>query len=148
MKKKCQFKTKYFFFIFVNLQVREQDESILANLTQYDCADSYVDVLVSDFSNSIWQKNIQFDSIITDRKPKHTPESENNVYLFRTIFFFASLPMIQLLMVFGKGRKKLTPKPGVQLNKNGMKRHHIIHQSRNIVYQICMSICCDLRANI
>lgn len=50
------------------VQVREQDECILANLKQYNCDKSYVDVLVSDFSNSIWHKNIQFDRIITDRK--------------------------------------------------------------------------------
>lgn len=56
------------FSLFVFTQVREKDECILANLKQYNCDKSYVDVLVSDFSNSIWHKNIQFDRIITDRK--------------------------------------------------------------------------------
>ncbi|KAG4067199.1 hypothetical protein HA402_000190 [Bradysia odoriphaga] len=46
--------------------IREKDESIRANLRQYGCEQLYVDVLVSDFSNSIWNRNIMFDSIITD----------------------------------------------------------------------------------
>ncbi|CAD7083729.1 unnamed protein product [Hermetia illucens] len=45
---------------------REKDESIRANLEQYNCADRYVDVIVSDFSNPIWNDRIRFDSIITD----------------------------------------------------------------------------------
>lgn len=52
----------------VRMKQRAQDECVLANLKQYKCADRYVDVLVSDFSNSIWLPNIRFDSIITDRK--------------------------------------------------------------------------------
>lgn len=47
---------------------REKDESIRANLEQYNCADRYVDVIVSDFSNPIWNDRIRFDSIITDRE--------------------------------------------------------------------------------
>lgn len=43
----------------------------MANLKQYGCAGLYVDVLVSDFSNSIWRKEMLFDSIITDRKCSH-----------------------------------------------------------------------------
>lgn len=49
-------------------QVRAQDECVLANLKQYGCADLFVDVLVSDFSRSMWHRSMQFDSIITDRK--------------------------------------------------------------------------------
>lgn len=51
----------------ISQKIREKDESIRANLRQYDCEGLYVDVLVSDFSNSIWSPNIIFDSIITDR---------------------------------------------------------------------------------
>lgn len=47
--------------------MREKDESILTNLKQYNCDKFYVDILVSDFANSIWHKQVQFDSIITDR---------------------------------------------------------------------------------
>lgn len=52
----------------VTQKVREEDESIWSNLKQYNCGHLYLDVLVSDFSNPVWHKNIQFDSIITDRK--------------------------------------------------------------------------------
>ncbi|XP_055629550.1 tRNA (guanine(10)-N2)-methyltransferase homolog [Toxorhynchites rutilus septentrionalis] len=50
----------------VNQKVREADESIYANLKQYGCEGCYVDVLISDFSRSIWNESIQFDSVITD----------------------------------------------------------------------------------
>jgi tRNA (guanine10-N2)-methyltransferase len=52
----------------VNEKVRAADESIYANLRQYGCENNYVDVLISDFSRSIWKDNILFDSIITDRE--------------------------------------------------------------------------------
>lgn len=52
----------------ISQKIREKDESIRANLRQYGCEQLYVDVLVSDFSNSIWNERITFDSIITDRK--------------------------------------------------------------------------------
>lgn len=52
----------------ISQKMREKDESIRANLRQYGCEQFYVDVLVSDFSNSIWKENIIFDSIITDRE--------------------------------------------------------------------------------
>lgn len=61
-------------------QVRDEDESILSNLKQYNCDQHYVDVLVSDFSSSIWHKNVQFDSIITDRKSNHI-EFQGKKYL-------------------------------------------------------------------
>ncbi|KAL9693583.1 hypothetical protein quinque_012868 [Culex quinquefasciatus] len=50
----------------VNQKVREADENIYANLKQYGCEDRFVDVLISDFSRSIWNTNLMFDSIITD----------------------------------------------------------------------------------
>lgn len=52
----------------ISQKVRELDESIRANLKQYNCEHLYVDVVVSDFSKQIWLDGFQFDSIITDRK--------------------------------------------------------------------------------
>lgn len=52
----------------ISQKIREKDESIRANLRQYNCDRLYVDVLVSDFSKSVWRDNVRFDSIITDRK--------------------------------------------------------------------------------
>lgn len=51
----------------ISQKVREKDESIRANLRQYNCEHLYIDVLVSDFSKTIWSENIRFNSIITDR---------------------------------------------------------------------------------
>ncbi|EAT44751.1 AAEL003922-PA [Aedes aegypti] len=50
----------------VNQKVRDADESIYANLKQYGCEGQFLDVLVSDFSRSIWKSDFLFDSIITD----------------------------------------------------------------------------------
>ncbi|XP_043654665.1 tRNA (guanine(10)-N2)-methyltransferase homolog [Drosophila teissieri] len=50
----------------ITQKVREKDESIRANLKQYGCADRYMDVVVADFSNPVWDPRISFDSIITD----------------------------------------------------------------------------------
>jgi tRNA (guanine10-N2)-methyltransferase len=50
----------------VHQKVRASDESIMANLKQYNCEQLYVDILVSDFSLPIWHDNLQFDAIITD----------------------------------------------------------------------------------
>lgn len=52
----------------ISQKVRELDESIRANLKQYNCEQLYVDVVVSDFSKQIWLDGLEFDSIITDRK--------------------------------------------------------------------------------
>lgn len=52
----------------VTQKSREKDESIRANLRQYDCEQRYVDVAVADFSRDIWRGQLQFDSIVTDRK--------------------------------------------------------------------------------
>ncbi|KAM7359387.1 tRNA (guanine(10)-N(2))-methyltransferase homolog [Cochliomyia hominivorax] len=50
----------------ITQKVREKDESIKANLKQYNCANRYMDVVVADFSNPLWSDRIKFDSIITD----------------------------------------------------------------------------------
>lgn len=50
----------------ITQKVREKDESIRANLVQYNCEKQYLDVLVSDFSSTIFKDGIVFDSIITD----------------------------------------------------------------------------------
>lgn len=52
----------------ISQKVRETDESVLANLKQYNLSHLYLDVLISDFSNSVWSSNIYFDAIITDRE--------------------------------------------------------------------------------
>ncbi|TMW53475.1 hypothetical protein DOY81_001473 [Sarcophaga bullata] len=50
----------------ITQKVREKDESIRANLKQYNCAQYYMDVVVADFSNPLWSDRLQLDSIITD----------------------------------------------------------------------------------
>lgn len=52
----------------IRQQKREKDESVLANMKQYNLEDRYVDVLVNDFSIVFWKEGFKFDSIITDRK--------------------------------------------------------------------------------
>lgn len=47
---------------------READESIKANMRQYNLEHRYLDVLINDFSSPSWKDGIQFDAIITDRK--------------------------------------------------------------------------------
>lgn len=49
-------------------KVREKNESVLANLEQYNCVSRYIDVVIADFSHSLWHNNLKLDSIITDRK--------------------------------------------------------------------------------
>ena len=51
----------------ITQKVREKDESIRANLKQYNCAHYYMDVVVADFSNPLWSDRLKLDSIITDR---------------------------------------------------------------------------------
>lgn len=50
--------------------MRQKDESIKANMTQYNLQHRYLDVLVNDFSMPIWKDNFQVDAIITDRNYK------------------------------------------------------------------------------
>lgn len=52
----------------VQQKVREKDESIKANMIQYNLQHLYLDVFVADFSNCPLNDSIRFDSIITDRK--------------------------------------------------------------------------------
>ncbi|KAA0703558.1 tRNA (guanine(10)-N2)-methyltransferase -like protein [Triplophysa tibetana] len=49
-----------------NQKWRGPDENIRANLRQYGTESLYVDVLVSDASQTIWRKNALFDAIVTD----------------------------------------------------------------------------------
>lgn len=48
--------------------VRDKDESIRANLVQYNLQHLYVDIFVGDFANCPLSDSIRFDSIITDRE--------------------------------------------------------------------------------
>jgi tRNA (guanine10-N2)-methyltransferase len=52
----------------VKQKVREIDESIKANLVQYNLEHLYLDIFVGDFANCPLSDSIQFDSIITDRE--------------------------------------------------------------------------------
>ncbi|KAJ3664594.1 hypothetical protein Zmor_000150 [Zophobas morio] len=45
---------------------RSADESIKANMDQYNLQHRYLDVLINDFALSFWRDNVEFDSIITD----------------------------------------------------------------------------------
>lgn len=47
-------------------KVRKKDESNFLNMLQYNCDQFYIDVLVSDFSLSVWTKSLELDAIITD----------------------------------------------------------------------------------
>ncbi|XP_066558150.1 tRNA (guanine(10)-N(2))-methyltransferase TRMT11 isoform X2 [Amia ocellicauda] len=49
-----------------NQKWRGPDENIRANLRQYGAEKSYIDVLVSDASKTIWRAGAVFDAIITD----------------------------------------------------------------------------------
>ncbi|XP_074030901.1 tRNA (guanine(10)-N(2))-methyltransferase TRMT11 [Leptinotarsa decemlineata] len=50
----------------INQKRRETDESIKANMKQYNLEHRYLDVLVNDFSVPFWRDDFQFDAIITD----------------------------------------------------------------------------------
>lgn len=52
----------------ISQRKRERDESVLANLRQYELEHKYLDLVVTDFSQPLWKENWQFDAIITDRK--------------------------------------------------------------------------------
>lgn len=39
-------------------------------MEQYGIQHRYLDVLINDFATSFWRDNVEFDSIITDRKLK------------------------------------------------------------------------------
>ncbi|KAG5673756.1 hypothetical protein PVAND_003776 [Polypedilum vanderplanki] len=50
------------------MKTRDKDESVKANLEQYNLQDKYIDVFVGDFSNCSLHERVVFDSIICDRK--------------------------------------------------------------------------------
>lgn len=50
----------------ITQQKREKDESVKANMQQYNLEHHYVDVLVNDFSMVFWKTDFKFDSIIAD----------------------------------------------------------------------------------
>ncbi|XP_057651094.1 tRNA (guanine(10)-N2)-methyltransferase homolog [Diorhabda carinulata] len=50
----------------IKQKMREKDESIKANMKQYNLEHKYLDVMVNDFSVSFWKDTVQFDAIITD----------------------------------------------------------------------------------
>lgn len=73
----------------ITQKIREKNESVLANLEQYQCASRYIDVVVADFSHSLWHQNLQFDSIITDRKCKG--DFLSIILLFYFFYFISTL---------------------------------------------------------
>ncbi|KAH1029021.1 hypothetical protein HUJ05_002327 [Dendroctonus ponderosae] len=50
----------------IKQQKRAKDESIKANIKQYNLSHKYIDVLINDFSLSFWRDSMEFDAIITD----------------------------------------------------------------------------------
>jgi tRNA (guanine10-N2)-methyltransferase len=52
----------------VNQKQRAEDESIKANMIQYNLQHLYLDIFVADFSNCPLSDAFQLDAIITDRK--------------------------------------------------------------------------------
>ncbi|KAK9758431.1 putative RNA methylase family UPF0020 [Popillia japonica] len=45
---------------------RDKDESVKANMAQYNLDHKYLDVLVNDFAIQFWKEDLRFDAIITD----------------------------------------------------------------------------------
>uniref|UniRef100_A0AAR5QI18 tRNA (guanine(10)-N(2))-methyltransferase TRMT11 n=1 Tax=Dendroctonus ponderosae TaxID=77166 RepID=A0AAR5QI18_DENPD len=50
----------------IKQQKRAKDESIKANMKQYNLGHKYIDVLINDFSLPFWRDSMEFDAIITD----------------------------------------------------------------------------------
>ncbi|XP_012141923.2 tRNA (guanine(10)-N(2))-methyltransferase TRMT11 isoform X1 [Megachile rotundata] len=50
----------------ITQKIREEDESIAANMSQYGIRSYYLDVVVSDFSYALWRTDMRIDAIITD----------------------------------------------------------------------------------
>lgn len=109
----------------ITQKVREKDESIRANLKQYDCADRYMDVLVADFSNPLWHERLFFDSIITDRR--YRLSHCNNKVLCLIEYVYSQLPTV-FVRLRRKWKISLTPRPiaGPQI-WHIIRPHHIIH---------------------
>ncbi|KAK2581760.1 hypothetical protein KPH14_002239 [Odynerus spinipes] len=62
---------------------REKDESVAANMQQYDCSSYYVDVVISDFSYPLWRSDMCIDAIITD-PPYGIRESTERIGTMKT----------------------------------------------------------------
>lgn len=103
------------------LQKREEDESIQANMKQYNLEHRYLDVLVNDFAASFWKDSIQFDSIITDREWK----------IWFCIFFLLK----QFLAPYGI--REATEKIGTSKENYTVKEEHLsTHIPAKIEYGI------------
>ncbi|XP_011499447.1 PREDICTED: tRNA (guanine(10)-N2)-methyltransferase homolog [Ceratosolen solmsi marchali] len=50
----------------ISQKIRDKDESIASNMEQYGVKSRFLDVLVSDFSRTLWRTDMQLDAIITD----------------------------------------------------------------------------------
>lgn len=50
----------------ITQKTREDDESVKANMEQYNLSHRYIDVLVNDFASPFWRDDVRFDCIITD----------------------------------------------------------------------------------
>ncbi|CAK9800267.1 tRNA (guanine(10)-N2)-methyltransferase homolog [Anthophora plagiata] len=50
----------------ITQKIREKDESIATNMSQYGKRSYYIDVVVSDFSYPLWRSDMCIDAIITD----------------------------------------------------------------------------------
>ncbi|XP_076668451.1 tRNA (guanine(10)-N(2))-methyltransferase TRMT11 isoform X1 [Andrena cerasifolii] len=50
----------------ITQKIREKDEGVAANMSQYGKRSYYIDVVVSDFSYPLWRSDMRIDAIITD----------------------------------------------------------------------------------
>lgn len=135
----------YFSFRLPICQVREKGESILLNLQQYNCDKFYVDILVSDFSNSIWHKKVQFDSIITDRTYMNSniiPINPNSSIQKLNVDW-----NLQHRTVYARHEKRLKRKSIGHWDRMPLM-WCIIHRRHRMSYRAYMTICCVLLVSI
>ena len=50
----------------ISQKAREIDENVAANMNQYGITSYFIDVVVADFSRTLWRTNVNLDAIITD----------------------------------------------------------------------------------
>ncbi|CAH1975401.1 unnamed protein product [Acanthoscelides obtectus] len=50
----------------IHQKTRDRDESVRANMKQYNMEHRYMDVLVNDFATPFWREDFRFDAVITD----------------------------------------------------------------------------------
>ncbi|XP_076245628.1 tRNA (guanine(10)-N(2))-methyltransferase TRMT11 isoform X1 [Calliopsis andreniformis] len=50
----------------ISQKIREKDEGVAANMSQYGKSSYYIDVVVSDFSYPLWRPDLRIDAIVTD----------------------------------------------------------------------------------